>query len=89
MLDVCRLQRASSTIMFTRLDAERNSKILKRAINEERLSQDSLSDVISQMDAYVGLPAKRLAYISRRYQHHRAMKDIGWYIPVELVLLTL
>lgn len=68
--------RASSSIMFTRLDAERNGKILKRAVNERRLSDSSFSVIMERMDNYVSLPAKRLAHIVRRYSHHRAMKNI-------------
>ena len=71
------LQRASFSIMFTRLDAERNGKILKRAVNERRLSDSSFSVIMEHMDNYVSLPAKRLAHIVRRYSHHRAMKNIG------------
>ena len=63
--------------MFTRLDAERNGKILKRAVNEGRLSENSFSVIIEHMDDYVSLPSKRLGHIVRRYSHHRAMKDIG------------
>ena len=63
--------------MFTRLDAERNGKILKRAVNEGRLSENSFSVIIEHMDDYVSLPSKRLAHIVRRYSHHRTMKDIG------------
>ena len=70
-------QRASSSIMFTRLDAERNAKIMKRATNEDRVSQESYSEMMSYMEEYVSLPAKRLAYIVRRYSHHCAMKEIG------------
>jgi len=68
--------RTSSSIMFTRLDAERNGKTLKRAVNEGRLSDSSFSVIMENMDNYVGLPAKRLAHIVRRYSHHRSMKDI-------------
>ena len=63
--------------MFTRLDAERNGKILKRAVNEGRLSENNFSVIVEHMDDYVSLPSKRLAHIVRRYSHHRAMKDIG------------
>ena len=81
---VCNLfkQRTSSSIMFTRLDAERNSKILKRAVNERRLSDDSFSVIMEHMDHYVSLPAQRLAHIVRRYSHHRSMKEIGGYLTL-------
>ena len=65
--------------MFTRLDAERNGKILKRAVNERRLSESSVSVIMEQMENYVSLPTKRLGHIVRRYSHHRSMKDIGKY----------
>ena len=78
------LQRASSSIMFTRLDAERNGKILKRAVNERRLSDSSFSVIMEHMDNYVSLPAKRLAHIVRRYSHHRAMKNIGRFAVFSL-----
>ena len=77
MAFTCRLQRASSSIMFTRLDAERNAKTLKRATNEDRMSDESYSELLGFMDEYVSLPAKRLAHIVRRYSHHCAMKEIG------------
>lgn len=69
--------------MFTRLDAERNGKILKRAVNEGRLSENSFSVIIEHMDGYVSLPSKRLAHIVRRYSHHRAMKDIGKFCMLQ------
>ena len=76
--------------MFTRLDAERNGKILKRAVNEGRLSDSSFSVIMENMDNYVGLPAKRLAHIVRRYSHHRSMKNIGkcWGLGNKRRLLT-
>ena len=43
-IDVTRLtndclqgERVQTPIMFTRLDSERNAKVMKRAVNEERL----------------------------------------------------
>ena len=63
--------------MFTRMDAERNGKILKRALHEKRLSESSFSAIMENMRSYVSLPAKRLVHIVERYSHHRSMKDIG------------
>ncbi|XP_032227356.2 uncharacterized protein LOC5503188 isoform X2 [Nematostella vectensis] len=68
--------RASSSIMFSRLDAERNAKILTRAMNERRIQQENVTDVVNTMSDYVSLPAKRLAHMVRRYSHHRAMQEI-------------
>lgn len=76
--------------MFTRLDAERNGKIVKRAVHERRLSEESFSAIMEHMDSYVGLPAKRLAHIVRRYSHHRSMKDIGnFYMRFEITIVII
>lgn len=63
--------------MFSRLDAERNSKILKRAISENRTTNDDVTEVFDHMSDYVSLPAQRLAAIVQRYRHHHAMQKIG------------
>ena len=66
--------------MFTRLDAERNVKSMKRAVQTKRLSQDSYNTVIEEMNQYVSLPGRRLAELVKRYRHHCIMKDVGEYI---------
>ncbi|KAK3732288.1 hypothetical protein QZH41_014424 [Actinostola sp. cb2023] len=68
--------RTNSSIMFSRLDAERNAKILKRAINEKRLTDDDVTNAFDHMSDYVSLPAKRLSVIVQRYRHHYAMQQI-------------
>ncbi|XP_048750682.2 myosin heavy chain, striated muscle-like isoform X3 [Ostrea edulis] len=65
-----------SAIMFTRLDSERNAKIMKRAVNDERLDTNKYKDAVTTMDEYVSLPAKRLGHLVRKYVHHSRMKDI-------------
>jgi hypothetical protein len=65
--------------MFTRLDAERNVKSMKRAVLTKRLSQDSYNTVIQEMNQYVRLPGRRLAELVKRYRHHCIMKDVGRY----------
>ena len=65
--------------MFTRLDAERNVKSMKRAVLTKRLSQDSYNTVIQEMNQYVSLPGRRLAELVKRYRHHCIMKDVGRY----------
>uniref|UniRef100_A0A8W8P1B1 Transcriptional coactivator p15 (PC4) C-terminal domain-containing protein n=1 Tax=Magallana gigas TaxID=29159 RepID=A0A8W8P1B1_MAGGI len=62
--------------MFTRLDSERNAKIMKRAVNDERLDTNKYKDAVTTMDEYVSLPAKRLGHLVRKYVHHSRMKDI-------------
>ncbi|XP_028393962.1 uncharacterized protein LOC114518209 isoform X2 [Dendronephthya gigantea] len=65
-----------SSLMFTRLDAERNVKSMKRAVLTQRLSQNSYNSVIQEMDQYVSLPGRRLAELVKRYRHHCTMKDV-------------
>ncbi|XP_076082151.1 uncharacterized protein LOC143052885 isoform X5 [Mytilus galloprovincialis] len=67
---------AESAIMFTRLDSERNAKIMKRAVNDQKLDPDQYKDAVSKMEDYVSIPAKRLAHLVRKYVHHCRMKEI-------------
>lgn len=69
-------QTPESAIMFTRLDSERNAKIMKRAVNDERLDTNKYKDAVTTMDEYVSLPAKRLGHLVRKYVHHSRMKEI-------------
>ena len=73
----CFIQPSISSLMFTRLDAERNVKSMKRAVHTKRLSQDSYNTVIQEMNQYVSLPGRRLAELVKRYRHHCIMKDVG------------
>lgn len=69
--------------MFTRLDAERNARNLKRAMNHNRLSEQQYQDAVSKMDAYVSLPAQRLGELVKKYVHHRNMLRIeGKHKPI-------
>ncbi|XP_033725885.1 myosin-6-like isoform X14 [Pecten maximus] len=65
-----------SAIMFTRLDSERNSKIMKRAVNDQKMNADKYKDALDKMEDYVGLPAQRFAHLVRKYVHHSRMKEI-------------
>ncbi|KAL3884703.1 hypothetical protein ACJMK2_024815 [Sinanodonta woodiana] len=69
-------QQSESGVMFTRLDSDRNAKIMKKAVMDQKLNPDKYKEVINQMDEYVSLPAKRLAHLVRKYVHHCRMKDI-------------
>lgn len=75
-LVVLSLQETESPIMFTRLDAERNAKNLKRALNNNKLSEERYHEAVEKMDAYVSLPAKRFAELVKKYVHHRNMMRI-------------
>ena len=62
--------------MFTRLDAERNAKNLKRALNNNKLTEEKYQEAVEKMDAYVSLPAKRFSELVKKYVHHRNMMRI-------------
>ena len=71
------LQSAKDTpIMFSRLDSERNAKVMKRALNDERIDEGRYKDAVQTMDAYVEIPSKRLANLAQKYVHHVQMKEI-------------
>ncbi len=63
---------SDATIMFTRLDSERNTRTLKTALENERISPTTYSKLTAGMQGYIGIPGKRLAHLSRRC-HDRAL----------------
>ncbi|KAF6018308.1 hypothetical protein EB796_023394 [Bugula neritina] len=65
-----------SSIMFTRLDAERNAKNLKRAVNNNKLTEEQYNEAVDKMDEYVSLPARRLSELVRKFVHHKNMMRI-------------
>merc|ERR1719422_3014613 len=65
-----------TSVMFTRLDSERNAKILKKAVMEEKLNAEKYKEAVSTMDQYVSLPAQRLAHLVRKYVHHSRMREV-------------
>ena len=81
--------------MFTRLDAERNAKNLKRALNNNKLTEEKYQEAVEKMDAYVSLPAKRFSELVKKYVHHRNMMRIEgemrtrFYFFVALETLTI
>ncbi|CAH1790321.1 unnamed protein product [Owenia fusiformis] len=64
------------SIMFTRLDVERNTKVIKRAGDEGRLPNAVIQDAVKNMEDYSSLPARRLVHLVQKYVHHCQMKDI-------------
>ncbi|XP_013417598.1 nuclear mitotic apparatus protein 1 isoform X2 [Lingula anatina] len=70
------LEHPDSAVMFTRLDSDRNSRAMKSAVNDSKLSPDLYKDAVDQMQAYVSLPAQRLAHLVRKFVHHCRMKEI-------------
>ncbi|XP_064645329.1 uncharacterized protein LOC135498802 isoform X1 [Lineus longissimus] len=70
------LQPVGSPIMFTRLDSERNSKVMKKAVMTKKLETKKYQAAVEKMDEYVNIPAQRLAHLVRKYTHHCQMKAI-------------
>lgn len=69
-------QEQDPLIVFSRLDAERNAKNLKRAVNNHKLTEEKYNQAVGKMDAYISLPAKRLSELVKKYVHHRNMRRI-------------
>ncbi|GFR87029.1 centrosome-associated protein CEP250-like isoform X1, partial [Elysia marginata] len=65
-----------TSVMFTRLDSERNAKIMKKAVMDEKLNAEKYKEAVAKMDEYVSLPAQRLAHLVRKYMHHTRMRAI-------------
>uniref|UniRef100_A0A2C9L7J5 Uncharacterized protein n=1 Tax=Biomphalaria glabrata TaxID=6526 RepID=A0A2C9L7J5_BIOGL len=65
-----------SSVLFTRLDSERNAKIMRKAVIEDKLNPERYKEAIAKMDKYVSLPAQRLAHLVKKYVHHCRMKKI-------------
>ena len=72
--------------MFTRLDSERNTQTLKTALEKDRISPTTYSNVTSSMAQYVDIPSKRLACMTRRCHDkavaRRLMEQVLLYIHV-------
>ncbi|XP_033100900.1 golgin subfamily A member 4-like isoform X2 [Anneissia japonica] len=64
------------TIIFSRLDFERNQKSLKRAVKSDRITPEKYNEVVHTMDEYVKIPKQRLAHLVKKYTHHTNMKAI-------------
>ncbi|CAE1299291.1 unnamed protein product [Acanthosepion pharaonis] len=67
-------------VMFTRLDLERNAKIMTRALASQHISDDRYKDIIQQMADYISLPVLRFQQLVHRYVHHCRLKQIYGYI---------
>ncbi|RUS70177.1 hypothetical protein EGW08_022061, partial [Elysia chlorotica] len=65
-----------TSVMFTRLDSERNAKIMKKAVMDEKLDTEKYKEAVAKMDEYVSLPAQRLGHLVRKYMHHTRMRAI-------------
>ncbi|XP_041355859.1 GRIP and coiled-coil domain-containing protein 2-like isoform X3 [Gigantopelta aegis] len=65
-----------TSVMFTRLDSDRNAKIMKRAVMDNRLPPHTYKEVVSKMDEYINMPAQRFGHLVRKYIHHCRMKQV-------------
>ncbi|XP_059162688.1 uncharacterized protein LOC131946064 isoform X2 [Physella acuta] len=65
-----------ASVMFTRLDSERNAKIMKKAVMTDKLDPEKYKEAVSRMDEYVSLPAQRFVHLVQKYVHHMRMKEI-------------
>ncbi|CAF0725747.1 unnamed protein product [Rotaria sp. Silwood1] len=64
------------SIMFTRLDAERNETILKQAVDKGKLSDTTMSEISGAMEDYVRLPTQQFSNIVKRYIQHRKATEL-------------
>lgn len=55
------------SIMFTRLDAERNAKRLKKAITKGNVSENDFKNAFQLMNDYVSIPAQRFVALVKKY----------------------
>ncbi|XP_071825507.1 uncharacterized protein [Apostichopus japonicus] len=65
-----------ATVIFSRMDTERNQKALKRGINSQKISPDQYNEAVRSMEQYNAVPAKRLLNLVQKYSHHVHMKEI-------------
>ncbi|PIK60238.1 putative interaptin [Apostichopus japonicus] len=65
-----------ATVIFSRMDTERNQKALKRGINSQKISPDQYNEAVRSMEQYNAVPAKRLLNMVQKYSHHVHMKEI-------------
>lgn len=67
-------------VMFTRLDLERNAKIMTRAVSSQHISDQKYKNILQQMADYISLPVLRFQQLVKRYIHHCRLKHIYEYI---------
>ncbi|CAF1176649.1 unnamed protein product [Rotaria sordida] len=64
------------SIMFTRLDAERNENVLKQAVDKGKLSETTMSEISEAMEDYVRLPTQQFSNVVKRYIQHRKATEL-------------
>jgi len=63
-----------SAILFTRMDAERNYKNLKKAIQYDKIDTETFEKATDLIDKYTSLPGQRLIAMVKRYTAHCSMQ---------------
>ncbi|XP_063722776.1 centromere-associated protein E-like isoform X3 [Symsagittifera roscoffensis] len=63
-----------SAILFTRMDAERNYRNLKKAIQYDKIDTDTFEKATHLIDKYTSLPGQRLMTMVKRYSAHCSMR---------------
>ncbi|CAM2723662.1 unnamed protein product [Rotaria socialis] len=64
------------SVMFTRLDAERNEKLLKQAVDKGKVSETTFNEINETMGDYVRLPTQQFGNIVKRYIQHRKATEL-------------
>uniref|UniRef100_A0A1I8JKQ0 M protein repeat protein n=1 Tax=Macrostomum lignano TaxID=282301 RepID=A0A1I8JKQ0_9PLAT len=65
-----------NSLMFTKLDAERNTKTLKRALASRRIGEAAYETAVEAMEEYASVPARRLLTMARRLLHRRTVEQL-------------
>ena len=55
-------------VFFTRLDVERNEKVLQEAVLKQQISEEDCESILSDMEDYLSLPGQRLQHIRTQLQ---------------------
>ncbi|CAK8677887.1 unnamed protein product [Clavelina lepadiformis] len=64
------------TIVFSRRDADQNTKALKKSVAVGKLAQATVDSVVVAMEAYNSIPARRIQHLANKLMHHTKMKVI-------------
>ncbi|CAF1034542.1 unnamed protein product [Rotaria sordida] len=64
------------SIMFTRLDAERNEQTLQQAVYKGKVHETTCNELNEAMTDYINLPSQQLSNLVKRYIQHRRAAEI-------------
>ncbi|UJR23166.1 hypothetical protein I4U23_026184 [Adineta vaga] len=72
------------SIMFTRLDVQRNEQTLQQALHKGKVLETTYNELNETMEDYVNLPSQQLANLVKRYMHFRRANEIEDRIQNEM-----